>query len=1183
MRRSVVGLRVEWASNRVYSNLEYSLGRTWLGLPDVRCNDTQVTHTLQNWSFVEEPGCLSRVVYGPGPALYLTAFMCMSTLSLARETAMRMGFFVVLGWVIIAVCNGQNRGSAWATLTLMVVAGAVETLQSHLKCEAERKNFIAKKAHVFAAEKQRRLLHTLIPPSVLDLLADNTEVCEGALCAQVDTVTIMFCKFTMEIETKEHFNAMGRLIRELDLVVEESEMYKYQHISCGSDHYYIVACPRVLSPFGPANQQPTSEGDRASQPEYPPEFSAAMVQLGLDLIEVTRQFEPGGLVLSVGIHSGPVACVILGKCRRFYCLYGSTVNQAARMCQSALVPTPDNAGSICTSQRFCMQYAEAQALCGDLVVIEPRETLVDIKGLGPTQVYDCHKVEGERPTTAVGNELPEGHVAGEGRQGGRARRASLMDEVALGLGDLKGSPEIGRVEGVSARSRRPSLMDAAMGLGTFQPGFRGDGGAVGAAGGGGWRETKKNSRAEGKRAASSTLDRETAHTTDTSDSGFMSGSQSNAGYGDPDVTDRVKRKMRQNSEMSWRHQFVSREREEAFAAAQAEADRVSLSAGLVLHAACSIWQGFVVLCPDSDDYFSGHGVSELERGAAAAAVLLGAHMTVVVLSCLALGLVMWRPEAAQLARCMPARLRSTGGGSSSERAGDGVRARQGAAPSGYTAQGALHDTAAAHAENNEDTTEATVLVTAPARATIDKCVYGYVLLKVLFFAVSITALQMWRSQIAIFTVFAAGNMFNFGISHCNYGVSWATNAGLVLISVAVLLPFYVARGLAGFNSANAYMACQATGSLVVSALVCRSRRQMWTTHQYFSHELKRLVFILQDLMPPTYAAHLLDGYGSMAIPSSDCHVVALQLDIVGFTALSQTLAPIDLAETINTLFSEFDEAVMLIRRACVHRCVHARIHACLLACKRAHTHTRIHTYMHTYIHTQVLQQKELFKVDTMGDAYIVVSFLDRPPDDKGGMSVAPGAKARTSGTVAGNAGNRTGLHRGAVVPQEQDESQDLESGAHTEVDPQGTWPPAREPLQQHRLCAHATLRAAGVMLERIRERQRSTGFRLDARIGIAVGSAVAGILGELQPRFSVQGPVMRAAAQLETTGEPGAVHCSRAFAELVPTAQEGPGNSLTGIAGWISEPRFASAGCDSGSQSLLLRDGALKAGTVCRV
>ena len=121
------------------------------------------------------------------------------------------------------------------------------------------------------------------------------------------------------------------------------------------------------------------------------------------------------------------------------------------------------------------------------------------------------------------------------------------------------------------------------------------------------------------------------------------------------------------------------------------------------------------------------------------------------------------------------------------------------------------------------------------------------------------------------------------------------------------------------------------------------------------------------------------------------------------------------------------------------------------------------------------------------------------------------------------------------------------------------------------------------MLERIRERQRSTGFRLDARIGIAVGSAVAGILGELQPRFSVQGPVMRAAAQLETTGEPGAVHCSRAFAELVPTAQEGPGNSLTGIAGWISEPRFASAGCDSGSQSLLLRDGALKAGTVCRV
>ena len=955
-------MRVEWASNNVYGNLEYSLGRTWLGLPDVRCNDTQVTHTLQNWSFVEEPGCLSRVVYGPGPALYLTAFMCMSTLSLARETAVRMGFFVVLGWIIIAVCNGQNSGSAWATLTLMVVAGAVETLQSHLKCEVERKNFIAKKAHVFAAEKQRRLLHTLIPPSVLDLLADNIEVREDALCAQLDTVTIMFCKFTLEVETKEHFNAMGRLIRELDLVVEESEMYKYQHISCGSDHYYIVACPRVLSPFGPSNQQPTSEGhrDRASKPAYPPEFSAAMVQLGLDLIEVTRQFESGGLVLSVGIHSGPVACVILGKCRRFYCLYGSTVNQAARMCQSALVPTPDNAGSICASQSFYTQYAEAQALCGDWVVFEPRETLVDIKGLGLTQVYDCH-VEGERRTTTVGNELPEGHVAGERRQGGRARRASLMDEVALGLGELEGSRESGRVEGSFARSRRPSLMDVAMGLGTFQPGLKSDGGAVGAAGaGGGWRNSRQKSRAEVKRAVSLTLDRETAHTTDRSDSGTMSGSQSNAGYGDPDVTDRVKRKMRQNSEMSWRHEFVSREREEAFVAAQAEADRVSLSAGLVLHAACSIWQGFVVLCPDNDNYFSGHGVSELERGAAAAAVLLGAHMAVVVLSCLALGLVMWRPEAEQLVRCMQARLRSTDGGSSSEGA-VAVAAEIRTAASRHSAGVQSHaqdgegagdmrprESADLEVDGGEDTTETTVLVTAPARATIDKCVYGYVLLKVLFFAVSITALQLWRSQIAIFTVFAAGNMFNFGISHCNYGVSWAINAGLVLISVGVLLPFYVARGLAGFNSANAYMACQATGSLVVSALVCRSRRHMWSTHQYFSHELNRLVFILQDLVPPTYATHLLDGYGSMAIPSSDCHVVALQLDIVGFTALSQTLSPIDLAETISTLFSEFDEAVMLIRRACVHRCVHACMHACVLACLQTRTHAYIHICIRTY-------------------------------------------------------------------------------------------------------------------------------------------------------------------------------------------------------------------------------------------
>jgi class 3 adenylate cyclase len=62
-----------------------------------------------------------------------------------------------------------------------------------------------------------------------------------------------------------------------------------------------------------------------------------------------------------------------------------------------------------------------------------------------------------------------------------------------------------------------------------------------------------------------------------------------------------------------------------------------------------------------------------------------------------------------------------------------------------------------------------------------------------------------------------------------------------------------------------------------------------------------------------------------------CHtVVALQLDICGFTLLSSALSPVELAETVSKLFSDFDEVVM---------------------------------------------GTNIFKIDTIGDAYIMVGWL----------------------------------------------------------------------------------------------------------------------------------------------------------------------------------------------------------------
>ena len=52
----------------------------------------------------------------------------------------------------------------------------------------------------------------------------------------------------------------------------------------------------------------------------------------------------------------------------------------------------------------------------------------------------------------------------------------------------------------------------------------------------------------------------------------------------------------------------------------------------------------------------------------------------------------------------------------------------------------------------------------------------------------------------------------------------------------------------------------------------------------------------------------------------------------------------------------------------------------------------------------------------------------------------------------------------------------------------------------------------------------NTGLALHVRIGVSTGEALVGLHGELSPRFSVQGPVMRDVAHLEAQGHHDAVH-----------------------------------------------------------
>ena len=89
-----------------------------------------------------------------------------------------------------------------------------------------------------------------------------------------------------------------------------------------------MACPRAACPFDEEEQ---------AKP-YPCDYTLGMVRLGNELRRIAQRYTLANdtkLWLKVGINCGPLAGAVTGSLRCFYCLYGDTINTAARMCKYA--------------------------------------------------------------------------------------------------------------------------------------------------------------------------------------------------------------------------------------------------------------------------------------------------------------------------------------------------------------------------------------------------------------------------------------------------------------------------------------------------------------------------------------------------------------------------------------------------------------------------------------------------------------------------------------------------------------------------------------------------------------------------------------------------------------------------------------------------------------------------------
>lgn len=209
-------------------------------------------------------------------------------------------------------------------------------------------------------ERQRseQLLCRMMPKAVVDRLKEGQRAVET--CEHFDSVTIMFsyldgfdniCSKVMPMEV---VNLVNKMFLTFDKLSEKHDVYKFETL--GDAQYMVV------------------NGIPVRKEQHTEPVAAMALDIVQSMDDLKDPSTGGPLTITIGMHTGPVAAGLVGEKTPQYCLFGDSVNIAARL------------RTTCLPMRIQISESCNEALKGTDFQTEFRGQ-IELKGRGKTRTY----------------------------------------------------------------------------------------------------------------------------------------------------------------------------------------------------------------------------------------------------------------------------------------------------------------------------------------------------------------------------------------------------------------------------------------------------------------------------------------------------------------------------------------------------------------------------------------------------------------------------------------------------------------------------------------------------------------------------------------------------------------------------------------------------------------------------